>query len=55
MALATHYLESTHLSIQEIAYLLDYAQPGPFSRAFKKYFGQSPRDRRESSVPAAPG
>ena len=55
MALATHYLESTHLSIQEIAYLLDYAQPGPFSRAFKKYFGQSPRDRRESSVQTAPG
>ena len=50
MALATHYLESTHLSIQEIAYLLDYAQPGPFSRAFKKYFGQSPRDRREVAI-----
>ncbi len=35
--LASNYLESTHLPIQEIAYLLDYAQPGPFSRAFKKY------------------
>lgn len=55
MALASHYLESTHLSIQEIAYLLDYAQPGPFSRAFKKYFGQSPRDRRESPVTSEPG
>jgi AraC-like DNA-binding protein len=42
MALASHYLESTHLSIQEIAYLLDYAQPGPFSRAFKKYHGFPP-------------
>jgi AraC-like DNA-binding protein len=50
MSLASHYLESTHLSIQEIAYLLDYAQPGPFSRAFKKYFGQSPRDMRESNL-----
>jgi len=25
MALACHYLESTHLTIREIAYLLDYA------------------------------
>jgi AraC-like DNA-binding protein len=46
MALASHYLEATHLSIQEIAYLLDYTQPGPFSRAFKKYYGQSPRSLR---------
>jgi len=42
MILGRHYLESTHLSIQEVAYLLDYSQPGPFSRAFKKYFGQAP-------------
>jgi AraC-like DNA-binding protein len=46
MGLARHYLESTPLSIQEIAFLLDYAQPGPFSRAFKKYYGFSPRDAR---------
>jgi AraC-like DNA-binding protein len=49
MGLGRHYLESTHLSIQEIAYLLDYAQPGPFSRAFKKYFGVSPRGIRSQS------
>ena len=49
MALARHYLESTHLSIQEIAYLLDYSQPGPFSRAFKKYFGQPPNTMRGQS------
>jgi len=57
MGLAQHYLETTHLSIQEIAYLLDYAQPGPFSRAFKKYYGESPRTVRnqslETSSPAA--
>lgn len=46
MGLARHYLESTPLSIQEIAFLLDYAQPGPFSRAFKKYYGFPPRDSR---------
>ncbi len=52
MALASHYLDSTHLTIQEIAYLLDYAQPGPFSRAFKKYHGHSPRAMRElAAVP----
>jgi AraC-like DNA-binding protein len=46
MGLARHYLESTPLTIQEIAYLLDYAQPGPFSRAFKKYYGFPPREVR---------
>ena len=48
MGLARHYLESTPLSIQEIAFLLDYAQPGPFSRAFKKYYGFPPRNVRIS-------
>ncbi len=50
MALAAHYLESTHLSIQEIAYLLDYAQPGPFSRAFKKYYGHPPSHLRNAAL-----
>ncbi len=52
MVLARHYLESTHLSVQEIAYLLDYSQPGPFSRAFKKYFGQPPNTIRNQSLQA---
>ncbi|NNJ65333.1 MAG: helix-turn-helix domain-containing protein [Xanthomonadales bacterium] len=51
MKLARHYLESTHLSIQEIAYLLDYSQPGPFSRAFKKYFGHPPNSVRKEPQP----
>jgi AraC-like DNA-binding protein len=50
MVLARHYLESTPLSIQEIAFLLDYAQPGPFSRAFKKYYGMPPRNARQVST-----
>ncbi len=50
MNLARHYLESTPLSIQEIAFLLDYAQPGPFSRAFKKYYGFPPRNVRASET-----
>ena len=46
MALAKHYLEDTNLPIQEIAYLLDYSQAAPFSRAFKSYFGVSPDHSR---------
>lgn len=46
MALAKHYLEDTDLAIQEIAYLLDYSQPAPFSRAFKTFYGVSPDNSR---------
>jgi AraC-like DNA-binding protein len=46
MALARHYLMDTSLAIQEIAYLLDYSQPAPFSRAFKLYFGVPPEEAR---------
>jgi len=51
MALARHYLEDTNLAIQEIAYLLDYSQAAPFSRAFKAYFGASPEQAREAVPP----
>jgi len=50
MALARHYLEDTNLAIQEIAYLLDYSQAAPFSRAFKTYFGRSPEQARETAA-----
>ncbi len=50
MALARHYLEDTNLAIQEIAYLLDYSQAAPFSRAFKTYYGQSPEKVREAGA-----
>ncbi len=46
MTLARHYLEATTLSVQEIAYLLDYSQAAPFSRAFKTYFGYPPQAAR---------
>ena len=46
MALARHYLQDTTLSVQEVAYLLDYSQPAPFSRAFKAYFGLPPEESR---------
>jgi AraC-like DNA-binding protein len=46
MTLARHYLGATSLSVQEIAFLLDYSQAAPFSRAFKTYFGFSPQGSR---------
>jgi len=50
MALAQHYLDDTNLAVQEIAYLLDYSQPAPFSRAFKDYYGMSPEKRRTAAA-----
>jgi AraC-like DNA-binding protein len=47
MALGRNYLQATTLSIQEIAYLLDYSHPGAFSRAYKKYYGIAPNSCRE--------
>jgi AraC-like DNA-binding protein len=47
MELARHYLLDTHLSVQEIAYLLDYSQAAPFSRAFKLYCGIAPEYFRQ--------
>lgn len=48
MALGRYYLNTTALSVQEIAYMLDYSQPAPFSRAFSAYYGRPPSDRRKS-------
>jgi AraC-like DNA-binding protein len=50
MALARHYLEDTNLAIQEIAYLLDYSQAAPFSRAFKSYYGEAPEKARSAAT-----
>lgn len=46
MSLAQHYLSSTGLTIQEISYLLDYKNPGAFSRAYKNFFGKNPIDMK---------
>jgi AraC-like DNA-binding protein len=50
MALARHYIEDTTLSVQEVAYLLDYSQPAPFSRAFKAYYGIPPEASRRPAL-----
>ena len=46
MTLARYYLDTTALSVQEIAYMLDYSQPAPFSRAFSTYYGHPPSTGR---------
>lgn len=48
MALAKHYLAETNLKIDEIAYLLDYAHGGAFSRAFKSAFNCPPIEYRRA-------
>ena len=49
MALARHYLEATLMSVSDIAYLLDYSQPAPFIRAFRKYTGMTPVQCRKAA------
>lgn len=44
--LAERYLESTHHSVQEIAWLLGYQDPSNFGNAFKRWHGIAPSDYR---------
>lgn len=47
MTIATEYLKSSHLSTQEIAYLLGYSEATGFYRAFRKRLGMTPSEYRE--------
>lgn len=44
--LATGYMQQSHLAITEIAYLLGFSDASNFTRAFRRWFGQSPRSYR---------
>jgi AraC-like DNA-binding protein len=44
--LATHYLEGSRASVGEIALLIGFSDAAAFSRAFKRWTGQSPRALR---------
>jgi AraC-like DNA-binding protein len=45
--LATGYIEQSQLAITEIAYLLGFSDASNFTRAFRRWFGASPREYRE--------
>lgn len=47
--LAAHYMAESHLSINEITYLLGFSEPSNFSRAFRRWTGKSPSDYRAAS------
>jgi AraC-like DNA-binding protein len=49
---AVQYLGIAHLSISEITYLLGYSEPANFSRACRRWFGQSPSLYRKQHASA---
>ncbi|MFG6076239.1 AraC family transcriptional regulator [Erwinia sp. OPT-41] len=47
--LATSYLQQRQLPVSEMALLLGYSEVSAFSRAFRRWFGVSPRQWRQAS------
>jgi AraC-like DNA-binding protein len=45
--LGLQYVRDPQHSFNEIAYLLGFAEPGNFSRAFKRWYGKSPSHYRQ--------
>ncbi len=56
-SLALHYIDESHLSLNEIGYLLGFSEQASFTRAFKRWTGISPsqyrKQRPEQSLGAA--
>lgn len=48
--LALRYLADHRLSLGEVAYLLGYAEPSPFHRAFKRWTGMTPAVARQRTL-----
>lgn len=48
--LALRYIDDQHLALGEIAYLLGFAEPSPFHRAFKRWTGITPAAARRVSA-----
>jgi AraC-like DNA-binding protein len=49
-SMAIHYLNQGNYPVKEISYMLGYNELSAFSRAFKKWTGQTPQDFRRSSA-----
>jgi AraC-like DNA-binding protein len=45
-SLALAYMEQARVSITEMSFLLGFADNSSFTRAFRRWTGQSPRDYR---------
>lgn len=54
LALSRRYLEDTSISLTEAAFLLGYADLSAFSRAFRRWTGQSALAFRRAMVPRDP-
>jgi AraC-like DNA-binding protein len=48
--LAVDYLRGAKVSVNETAYLVGFSDPAPFSRAFKRWTGASPRNLRAAML-----
>lgn len=47
--MALHYLAGQKLSVAEVAYLVGFADPSSFSRAFKRWTGNTPASARKAT------
>lgn len=52
--LALQYLNERNLPVNETSYLLGFSEPAAFSRAFKRWTGCSPSDRKNRVTPSSP-
>ncbi|MGB5328599.1 MAG: AraC family transcriptional regulator [Gammaproteobacteria bacterium] len=48
--LSLQYVRDPQYSLHEVSFLLGFAEPGNFSRAFKRWYGQSPSQFRQDSL-----